>query len=288
MLPGDFALLLLVCIVWASNFIVSKLVLTDLHIPPLFFSAVRLGVVLLVVCPWLLPVPRPLWRMVVVGLLMGAGAFGLVTIGLMTATPSSVAVVVQLGVPVTTLFSVMMLGERIGFQRGAGIALTFAGAIAVMWDPSGFVLSPGLLFVVANAFTTSLGAVMIKRLSGVRPLQFQAWVGLSSVIPLGLLSAALERDQVQLGIQGGWGFVAAVAYTALAVSIFGHTLYFVLLRKYEANLIAALTLMCPLMAIGLGVLVTGDRFDARMAAGTLVVLGGVLLILFAPRRARVR
>ena len=83
----------------------------------------------------------------------------------------------------------LILGERIGWQRGLGIAMTFVGAITVMWDPSGFTLSVGLLFVVANAFCTSLGAVMIKQMSGVRPLQLQAWVGLSSVIPLAALSA---------------------------------------------------------------------------------------------------
>jgi drug/metabolite transporter (DMT)-like permease len=285
MLPRDFAILLVVCLVWASNFIVSKLVLADLHIPPLFFSAARLAIVLVAVSPWLLPLPRPLWRTVLVGLLMGAGSFGLVTVGLMTATPSSVAVVVQLGVPITTLLSVVILRERIGWRRGLGIAMTFVGAIAVMWDPSGFALSIGLLFVVANAFCTSLGAVMIKQLSGVRPLQFQAWVGLSSVIPLGAASAFLEQDQLRLAVQGGWAFLAAAAYTALAVSVFGHTLYFILIRKYEANLIAALTLMCPLMAIGLGIVVTGDRFDAGMAAGTAVVLAGVLLIILSPRPA---
>ena len=286
MLPRDFALLLVICLVWASNFVVAKLVLADLHIPPLFFSALRLGVVLVAVCPWLLPVPRPVWRMIAVGLLMGAGSFGLMTIGLMTATPSSVAVVVQLGVPITTLLSVALLGERIGWQRGLGITLTFVGAVAVMWDPAGFSLSVGLLFVVANAVCTSLGAVMIKQMAGVRPLQFQAWVGLASVIPLGLFSVVLEDDQMRLAVEGGWAFAAAVAYTGLAVSVFGHTLYFVLIRKYEANLIAALTLMCPLMAIGLGVVVTGDHFDLRMGLGTLVVLAGVLTIFLGPRRAR--
>ena len=286
MLPRDSALLLVICLVWASNFVVAKLVLADLHIPPLFFSALRLGVVLVAVFPWLLPVPRPVWRMIAVGLLMGAGSFGLMTIGLMTATPSSVAVVVQLGVPITTLLSVALLGERIGWQRGLGITLTFVGAVAVMWDPAGFSLSVGLLFVVANAVCTSLGAVMIKQMAGVRPLQFQAWVGLASVIPLGLLSIVLEDDQMRLAREGGWAFAAAVAYTGLAVSVFGHTLYFVLIRKYEANLIAALTLMCPLMAIGLGVVITGDRFDLRMGLGTLVVLAGVLTIFLGPRRAR--
>ena len=266
MLPSDFALLLLVCLVWASNFIVSKLVLADLHIPPLFFSAVRLVVVLVAVSPWLFVVPRPLWRTVIAGMLMGAGGFGLLTLGLMTASPSSVAVVVQLAVPITTFLSVAMLGERIGWQRGVGATMTFLGAITVMLDPGGFALSVGLLFVVANAFATSLGTVMIKQMSGVRPLQFQAWCALSSIIPLAVLSALLEQDQIPLAIQGGWSFIAAVAYTGLAVSVFGHTSFFVLIRKYEANLIAALMLMSPLMAIGLGVIITGDHFDARMAA----------------------
>jgi drug/metabolite transporter (DMT)-like permease len=68
--------------------------------------------------------------------------------------------------------------------------------------------------------------------------------------------------------------------------VFGHTLYFVLIRKYEANLIASLTLMCPLLGIGLGVLITGDHFDMRMGVGTVVVLVGVLLIFMAPSRLR--
>jgi drug/metabolite transporter (DMT)-like permease len=285
MLPRDFALLLVVCLVWASNFVVSKLAVSALSAPPLFFSAARLGVVLLCVLPWLFPMPRPRWRMVAIGLLMGAGSFGLMNIGLMTATPSSAAVLVQLGVPITTLLSVVILGERIGRLRGLGIALTFAGAVTVMWDPHGFTFSVGLLFVLGNAFCTSLGAVMMKQTRGVRPLQFQAWVGLSSVLPLAALSAVLETRQIPLALEGGWAFLAVVLYAALGVSVFGHTLYFGLIQKYEANLIASLTLMCPIMAIGLGVALTGDPFDARMMLGTAVVLAGVLLILLAPKRA---
>src|SRR5688500_14785004 len=107
MLLRDFVLLLFICLVWASNFVVSKLAVSALSAPPLFFSAARLGVVLLVVLPFLFPMPRPRWRMVVIGLLMGAGSFGLMNVGLMTATPSSAAVLVQLGVPITTLISVV-------------------------------------------------------------------------------------------------------------------------------------------------------------------------------------
>ena len=284
MLVRDFILLMGVCLIWATNFVVTKLVLVHLDIPPLLFSSLRFALVLLVALPWLLPWPRPRWRIVVVGLMMGAGGFGLVSIGLMTATPSSAAVVTQLGVPLTALLSVFMLGEKIGWRRGIGIALAFSGAIIVMYDPNGFALSFGLLFVLGSAFASAFGVVLLKKTENVAPLQFQAWVGLASSIPLGLASMGLETGQAERAAAAGWPFLAALAYTAIAVSLLGHSLFFKLVMKYEANLISTLTLMCPLMGIGLGVLVTGDRFDLRMIAGTAVVLAGVAIILIAPKR----
>ena len=287
MLVRDFILLMGVCLIWATNFVVTKLVLVHLDIPPLLFSSLRFALVLLVALPWLLPWPRPRWRIVVIGLMMGAGGFGLVSIGLMTATPSSAAVVTQLGVPLTALLSVFMLGEKIGWRRGIGIALAFSGAVIVMYDHKGFALSFGLLFVVASAFASAFGVVLLKKTENVAPLQFQAWVGLASSIPLALASAGLETGQVDRALAAGWPFLAALAYTAIAVSLLGHSLFFKLVMKYEANLISTLTLMCPLMGIGLGVLITGDRFDLRMIAGTAVVLAGVAIILIAPRRRTV-
>lgn len=284
MLVRDFILLMGVCLIWATNFVVTKLVLVHLDIPPLLFSSLRFALVLLVALPWLLPWPRPHWRIVVVGLMMGAGGFGLVSIGLMTATPSSAAVVTQLGVPLTALLSVFMLGEKIGLRRGIGIALAFSGAVIVMYDPKGFSLSFGLLFVLGSAFASAFGVVLLKKTENVAPLQFQAWVGLASSIPLGLASMTLETGQVDRALAAGWPFLAALAYTAIAVSLLGHSLFFKLVMKYEANLISTLTLMCPLMGIGLGVLVTGDPFDLRMIAGTAVVLAGVAIILVAPKR----
>ena len=67
-------------------------------------------------------------------------------------------------------------------------------------------------------------------------------------------------------------------FSALVVSVFAHTIYYGLIQRYDANLIAPLTLMSPLMAIGLGVWLTGDHFDTRKAIGTAVALAGVLII----------
>lgn len=280
----DFALLVVICLLWASNNIVSKYVVAYLHAPPLFYAAVRFAIVAIAVFPWLRPVPKPFWRLILVALCMGAGSFAFVFLALQTASPSSVAIVSQLMVPMTTVLSFLILRERLSRRRLTGIALTLLGALAVMWDPHGFKISEGLLFVVASAFLGSLGAVLMKGMEGVKPLQFQAWVGLLSALVLSVLSAALEPGALQAGLSMSWHFWAAVVFSGLVVSVCGHTAYYGLIQRYDANLISPLTLMTPLATIGLGVIITHDPFDARMAFGAAVALAGVLIIAMRPNQ----
>ena len=259
----DFGLLILICLVWALNTVMSKVVIAQMGVPPMSYALVRFLLVAILVAPWLLPMPRPRWRILIVALLMGGGNFVLLFIGLKTASPSGAAIVSQLGVPMTTLMSMFMLGETIRWRRGIGISLTFLGAMTVVWDPNGAALSPGLMLIAGAAFLGSLGAVMMKQMDGVRPLQFQAWVGASSILPLLLLSGLFEHNQLTMMTQAGWPFIAALVFSALVVSVLGHTAYFGLIQKYEANLLAPLTLMTPLFTIGLGVVLTHDHFDAH-------------------------
>lgn len=273
----DFALLVAICLTWGFSNVLSKVVVGTWHVPPLYFAALRFAIVLAVTIPWLLPVPRPVWRIVLVGVLMGAGNFALLFIGLQTASPSMAAVVIQAGVPITTLLSVVILGERIHWRRGAGIALTLAGVLLVVWRP-GLVISHGLLFVLGAAFAGSLGAIMMKQMGAVAPLRFQAWVGLTAVVPLGTASAVFEDHQWQASIAAGWPFLAAILFSALVVSVCAHTAYYWLIARYEANLLAPLTLMTPLSTIALGVAITGDRLDARMILGSVLALAGVLVV----------
>lgn len=279
----DFLLLVLICLVWGYSNVLSKIVVGTWGVPPLFFAAVRFLVVIAATLPWLLPMPRPRWRILVIGLLMGAGNFALLFIGLQSASPSAAAIVIQIGVPFTTFLSIVMLGERIHWRRGLGIALTLAGVLLVVWNPDGVALSAGLWFVVGAAFTGSLGAVLMKQVEDVAPLRFQAWVGLVSFLPLALATALFESGQWSSAAAVGWPFVAAVLFAALVVSVVGHTSYYGLIRRYEANLLAPLTLMTPLFTIAFGVMLTGDRLDMRMVAGAMLALAGVLVVALRSR-----
>lgn len=281
----DFLLLVLICLVWGYSNVLSKIVVGNWAVPPLFFAAIRFLVVIAATLPWLLPMPRPRWRIVVIGILMGAGNFALLFIGLQTASPSAAAVVIQIGVPFTTLLSIVMLGERIHWRRGLGIGLTLAGVLLVVWNPDGIDLSAGLWFVVGAAFTGSLGAVLMKQVEDVAPLRFQAWVGLVSFLPLAVASALFEEGQWTSAVAVGWPFVGAVLFAALVVSVLGHTSYYGLIRRYEANLLAPLTLMTPLFTIAFGVALTGDKLDMRMIAGAMLALAGVLVVALRSKKA---
>ena len=274
----DFALLAFVCLIWACHNIISKFVVAGMEVPPLFYAAVRFMLVGAIAAPWLLPLPRPLWRPALVAFFMGGGGFALYFLGIRTAMPSSAAIVAQLALPMTAVLSVTLLGERISRRRLAGIVLTFVGVIIVMIEPGGVSVSRGLLFVAGSALVGALGAVMMKQVEGVRPLQFQALAGATSILPLSVLSLAVEQDQLGAALAAGWPFLAALLFSVVLVSLVSHSLYYHLIARHDANLIAPLMLMMPLMTVALGVLITGDRLTVNVAAGSATALLGVLVI----------
>ena len=284
MKPRHLALMVLVCLIWATNNIMSKLIVGTLHVPPLFFTALRFALVALVTLPWLLPMPRPAWRILLIGLFMGGGSFGLMFVALYWVSPSEAAVVVQASVPITALLSIVMLGERIRWRRGIGITLALLGVLLVMYQP-GFRLSSGMLFLIASAICGSFGAVMMKQMGDIAPLRFQAWVGLVGLCVVGPISLIAEPGAVDAAIAVGWPIVACVLYAALVTSVFAHTAYYFLIARYEANLVAPLTLLTPLMTIALGVWITGDHIDTKMIVGSAIALTGVLIIALRSRSA---
>jgi drug/metabolite transporter (DMT)-like permease len=187
-------------------------------------------------------------------------------------------VVLQLGMPATLILSMLFLGERVRWRRGLGVALTFAGVLAVMWNPQGLSLSFGLTLVAGATLMSAIGVILTKQIEDIRPISFQAWVGWVSVLPMALLSAWLEPGQLQIAWNAGWSFWAALVFSAVVVSLGAHTIYVTLLQRYEANLISALILVTPLMTIGLGVAILHDPIGPRLIIGSILALAGVLII----------
>jgi drug/metabolite transporter (DMT)-like permease len=274
----DVLLTALICLCWGMSGIIGRIVVGMHEVPPFFFSAVRSCVVLLATLPWLLPMPRPRRRVILIALLLGSVSFTMIFLALRTATPSTVGIVSQIQVPITTVLALTILRERLDLRQIVGILLSLAGVVIVIWDPATMKISTGLLWVVGSAISGSVGAIMLKQIEQIKPLQLQAWAGATAIVPVGLLSLFLETNQVEAAREAGWIFVVGLLLSALVVSVFAHTAYYGLIRRNDAAVVAPMLTLAPIFTIILGVLITHDPMNARLFVGSAVVLAGVLAI----------
>lgn len=283
----DFILLSAVCFVWGLNLVVTRWVVADAGVPPLFFAAMRFAGIALVLFWFLRPIPKNLGTLFLIAMGMGAVHFAFLFMGLANAEASSVSVVGQLGVPFSTLMSMAFLGEVVGWRRGLGIMLAFAGAILIAVDPNTFQLSFGLLYVVFAALVASGAGILMKRMPSISALQMQAWIGLFSFAPLFAVSGLLESDKDGWGafIEGGWLVWAATAFAVLGVSVFGHGGFYSLIKKYDISLLSPLTLMTPVWGVVLSIVLLGEVLTLQLVVGAAISLGGVFVILVRPNRA---
>jgi len=281
----DFALLFAVCLVWGLNIVVTRWVVFDASVPPIFFAAIRfLGVALLLI-PFLRPIPKDIKTLFFISFFIGSGHFALLFVGLANAEASAAAVVGQLGVPFSTLMSMAFLGETIGWRRGLGIMLAFAGVLVIAVDPTSFTISFGLLYIVGAAFIGSVGGILMKRMQPISALQMQAWIGLFSFLPLFVLSFFAEAGQWQSYSGGGLLVIGATVFAVVGVSIFGHGGFYQLIKKYDISLLSPLTLMTPIWGVVLSIVMLGEPITANLILGAVISLGGVFVIAVRPNRS---
>jgi len=282
----DFMLLSAVCFVWGLNLVVTRWVIADAGVPPLFFAGMRFAGIALVLFWFLKPIPKNLSMLFLIAMGMGAVHFALLFMGLANAEASSVSVVGQLGVPFSTLLSMAFLGEVVGWRRGLGIMLAFAGAVLIAVDPTTFTFSYGLLYVVAAAAVASCAGILMKKMPPIGAMQMQAWIGLFSFAPLFAVSGLVEgnADGWNAFIDGGWWVCAATAFAVLGVSVFGHGGFYTLIKKYDISLLSPLTLMTPVWGVVLSVALLNETLTLQLVVGAAISLGGVFVILVRPNK----
>lgn len=280
MTTRDFGILSLICLCWGLNLVLTRWVVQD--VPPLFYAFMRFALIALVLSPWILPAPRQLKTVAVVGLCIGALNFLFLFLALKLGTASSVALAGQVGLPFTTILSMVFLGERIGWKRGLGMLLAFIGVIVIAYRPHGLGFSTGVMLAIAAAFVGSVGGVLMKRMEQIHVLNLQAWVAMVSWPVLLVASGATETGQLQAISSVGAGFWWVVAFSVFGVSIFGHGMFYDILKRYEVTHVAPLTLMTPVWAVIIGSLALNEPLTPQLLTGGALALTGVFMIAIRP------
>jgi O-acetylserine/cysteine efflux transporter len=273
------AALLAICLIWAGNFLAAAFAVDVLE--PVTFTALRALLVLMLLIPFLKPPARGQWvNLLTACWCMGALHFGLIFVALdRSADISSIAILMQIYVPMSTLLAVVLLGERIGWRSTTAIAMAFGGVLVVGLDPLVLTQLDVLALVLASAFFLALGTIFMRRLSGVTVFGFQAWNALLSFVPLAAMALAIESPIETLNARSMADPVwLALAYSAVGASIIGHGTFYWLVQRHEIQKVTPYLLLVPVLSVALGMLAWGDRPGPRLLIGGALVILGVLWV----------
>jgi drug/metabolite transporter (DMT)-like permease len=229
---------LLVTFLWSTSFVLIKIGLKDMHIPPFTFAGLRYTLASLCLLPFVLrPASRDLirdlsayeWRrLIVLGLLFYAVTQGAAFFGLGYLPSATVSMLLNFTTIVVALFGVFWLAERPTVFQWVGVFINVFGVVIYFCSgpfPIGRVV--GLIVVgvgvLANAGSSVLGR-RINREETIPPLVVTAIsMGVGAVVLLA--TGILTEPFPQMGLLH-WAIIGwlAVVNTALAFTLWNHTL----------------------------------------------------------------
>jgi O-acetylserine/cysteine efflux transporter len=281
--PRHLALLVLVCAAWGFNLVAIHWGMAQA--PPIFLSFLRFATLAVCLVPFLKARGGDIGWLLLASVCSGGLQFALLFVGIsLSGNLSSVAIAGQLGVPFTTLLSILLLGETVRWRRWAGIGMSVAGVSVMGFDPAVLESPTGLLLVIAGAASGALGVVAIKKAGPVRPLELQAWFAWSSLPVLAVLTLWFEEGQLQALASADHVLLWSVLYSALVSSLFAHTVFFALVKRYPVSQVMPMTLLAPVFSVAFVVLFVGEALGWRIWVGGLLTLAGVLVIELRQRR----
>lgn len=295
MKPREHAELLLLAALWGGSFLFMRIAAGEFG--PLALVALRTGVAALMLVPLLawrggLGELRGRWRAVaLVGALNSALPFVAFAYAALAIT-AGLSSIFNATVPLWgALIARAWLGERLGVPRATGLAIGFAGVLALGWGKAswqgGAVSSAGAIVacLAATAMYGFAAHYTRRRLTGVTPLAVAAGSQLASVVMLAPLAALAWPATAPSPL--AWG--AALLLGSLCTGV-AYVLYFRLIASAGAAQAMAVTYLIPLFGVFWGWLALDEPVTAEMGAGGAAILLGTALAtgMLAPRAATPR
>jgi len=278
----------LVYIFWGSTYLAIQISVE--HLTPLMMGALRFttaGALMLAFRAWgghrILVPRREMIRLAIIGILLLTTA-NVVLGWAETYIPTGLA---ALFIAVTPLWFLIL--ERIAHTtdrlspRGiTGIALGVLGVAILLWpDISGHANFGarqlfGSLLVLFSSVSWAAGSVLAKRWHmPIDPFTASGWQMLIAGVFNGLLALLIgDLHRTTWAASSLW----AIVYLIFAGSLIGYTAYVWLLKNVAISKVATYAYVNPIIALILGCVFHGERMDAYMLAGSVVIIFSVILV----------
>ena len=280
----DWSLLGLLSVLWGGSFFFNGVVLREL--PPLTVVFLRVTLAAIMLLPLLqlykvrFPDSLSGWApFIAIGFLNNVLPFSLIVMG-QTYIPSGLASILNTTTPLFTVVVMAVAGEeKLHARRIAGVIAGLFGVIILQGGGFGWESGQGIgiLLCLAAALSYGLSALLARRLlSNSPPLGTATFQMLASAVMMTVVAGMVERPW-QLPMPGATTWLAVIGLAALSTAL-AYIVFFQILRRSGATNVMLVTLLIPVTAILLGVLVLGEQISLREIAGALVI-GSALLVI---------
>ncbi|HXX72817.1 MAG TPA: DMT family transporter [Candidatus Acidoferrales bacterium] len=274
----DYALLILLSVVWGLAFVAIRVLDTKLsfvNLALLRWLIASAGYLALLAC---LGKPRTAFskadlpRLLLIGFFNVAGYHLSLNFAEVTVSAGLAGLLITLGPVFSALLSVVLLKERIGRRLILAIALAVSGAaILSAGELSGGSSPYGPLGVVLAALSYALFAVLAKPLVGkYGALRVAIWagvVGTATLLPLWSPSFLAQVSRLSFP---GW---EALLYLSILSTVMGYSLFYTLVEKGGVSRVMIQLYLAPVFSVIGGMLLLGET------ANTETVLGGSAMLL---------
>lgn len=234
---------------------------------------------------------KPVKTLLAIGVLQPVVYFLCEFNGIRLTTASESGTIIACFPVVILTLSYLMLKEKPNRFQAAGIGVSLTGVLITVLakgvSTSGNLAGYGLLAVGIVSY--SIYTVATRRLAMFTPMELTyatIGVGAACFVLLAVGSAAREgalRTLITLPAANP-AFLGTILYLGWAASVLAFFLYNCALAALGPNRSAAFVGVSTVVSILLGVLVGGESFTPRQAAGAALILAGVYLANYRPRR----
>lgn len=277
---------LVLCGIWGSTWLFIKLGLEDL--PPISFAGIRFVIACAILFPLIrargiqLPANGRDWRLLAsTGVLSFSLNYGLVFWGEQYIS-SGLAALLQSTLPAFGLvFAHFHLpGERMTWAKIFGVVLGVVGVAVVFSNQlaiAGEKALAGSVALVLSAMFAAYSNVLVKAYDRkLDPSILAAGQMFFGLIPLLLIGIPLEGNP--FGYRWTPMAVASLLYLAVVGSVIAFVLYYWLVHNMDVTKTMLISLVTPVVAVLLGMLVLGEDWSWRTVAGGVMIMAGVRFV----------
>lgn len=287
----DLFLVSVMCIFWATDYIVTKGALE--HIKPIFLSVLRFGVVAACMLPFCRRIPPHFGSIFILSFVLVVLTYGFGDIGINLNSSVTVAnLIIETNVIISVVFAAIFLKERLTRKAIFGIAAAFCGVVFVILG-NGFDILNGELISNKNNIL-SFGALLFTIMSwpvyaiwskkledNISTVEIIAWTGFIGSIQGLFVSVIFETGQMESLKSLDLSLIGLILYAGIGGIIVPHKILHYLIRSHSVGKTMVFSLLVPVICAVESFFVFDDKLGIVVVFGGLLVLYGVYLSNFS-------